>query len=110
MSLFTEQVILRTHGDVVGESRYGVPERAPDEDVAWRAWYEPQASSELLAAAEQYIDVYRLLLPLDAPRGWDVVVLPHDGEEYQVIGRPGHQPSGFIVEGYLDMLIERVTG
>lgn len=110
MSLFTEQVILRTHGKVVGESRYGVPEQAPDEDVVWRAWYEPQASSEMLAAAEQYISTYRLFLPLDAPAEWDVVVLPHDGEEYQVIGRAGHQPSGFVMEGCLDMMIERVTG
>ena len=108
-SLMTGTVTLRTRGGVSGEDRYGEPIYDPPQDVECPAWIEPRSSGENVAAREQYVFGYTLYLPLDADLdGADVVVVY--GEEHNVIGQPGKQMGGFIVEGYQVAAVERVTG
>lgn len=108
MSLFTEQVVLRWPGEVTSTDRYGRTVRAPAREVTSPAWYEPRQSSEDLAAKEQYVEGYWLYLPLTAPVDFETVLLGAD--EYQLVGKPGRQPGGFVVEGYYTMALEKVTG
>lgn len=113
MTLFSETVLLRTKGAVVERDRYGREKTAGvDVDVTHPAWFEPRGSSENVAAKEQYIEGYWLYLPVDAPMGWDEVILGPDpgGEPYQMVGKPGYQPAGFVVEGFYRIALERVTG
>lgn len=122
MSLFTEVCILRTRGTQTGTDRYSVPIYGPPTDTPSFAWWEMTSEAENIAAAGQYISQYTLYLPLSASlQGWDVVVLDTipDSDppvaipgavEYRAVGRPGRQPSGFIVEGFHRVLLERVTG
>lgn len=109
MSLFTEQVTLRTAGGIIGEDDYGDPIYGPPQQASVAAWWEPRGSSEDTAAAEQYVSGYWLYCPLGTDlAGADVVILM--GEEYQVIGQPGVQPGGYVIEGFIKAAVERVTG
>lgn len=113
MSLFSHTCILRTRGEQTGTDLYGRPIYGPPTDTPSAAWWEMTSEAENIAAAGQYVSQYTLYLPLSASlQGWDVVVLGDDadGPEYQAVGRPGRQPGGFVVEGYLRVLLERVTG
>lgn len=110
MSLMTETVVLRFRGEETGgfDSR-GNPIREPDRDESWPAWYEIKGSTEHEDAREQQIWGFWVYLPLDAPLvGADAVVI--DGVEYRVVGEPGRQPGGFIVEGYIRAAVEKWTG
>lgn len=109
MSLFTQQIKLRTLGKVTGTDRYGREQREPDTDVPCAAWWEPRSSNENVAAKDQIVSGYWLYLPPTAQARFDQVVLP-DGKAYEVVGEAGFQPGGFVVEGYFTMAIERVTG
>ncbi len=110
MSLFTETVILRRRGEPTGEyDDLGRPIIGPDQDEEWPAWYEVGSSSESTDARDRQVWGYVVYLPLDAPlASADAVVI--GSVEYQVIGEPGRQPGGFIVEGYVTAAVERVTG
>lgn len=112
MSLFTEPVILRTRGAVTGTDRYGRDTRGPDADTHVMGWYEPRQSSEDVAAREQYVEGYWLYLPLTAPTDFDAVILGGDpaGAEYELVGKPGRQPSGLTVDGFYTMALQRVEG
>lgn len=109
MNLFSHSVTLRKRGEKIGEDRYGVPEYGPPTDTVSDAWWEPRTSSEDTAAREQYTWGYWVYLPegtdLD---GADLVVI--DGVEYEVVGQPGRQPGGFIVDGFVKVAVERTTG
>lgn len=109
MNLFSHSVTLRKRGEQTGETKYGEPIYGPPTDTDSPAWWEPRTSSEDVAAREQYVWGYWLYLPLSADlSGADVVVI--DGLEYDVVGQPGRQPSGFIVDGFLKVAVERTTG
>lgn len=109
MSLFTLTVTLRKRGEQTGEGQYGEPIYGPPIDTDTPAWWEPRSSDENVAAREQYTSGYWVYTPLSADvSGADVVVL--DGVEFDVVGEPGRQPGGFIVEGHLKFAVERVTG
>lgn len=123
MSLFSHICILRKRGSQVGTDRYKRPIYGPTTDTPSPAWWEMTSEAENTAAAGQYVSQYTLYLPLSASlQGWDAVVLnvvldidgtpvaASDAPEYQAVGRPGTQPSGFIVEGYHRVLLELVTG
>lgn len=110
MSLFTETVILRRRGEPTGDyDDLGNPILGPDTDTPHPAWYEVGASSESTDARDRQVWGYSLYLPLDAPLdSADAVVI--GGVEYEVIGEPGRQPGGFIVEGYIYAAVQKVTG
>lgn len=118
MSLFTETVTLHIPGEAVldedGNPVYdnlGNPLVEPDRDDVWLAWYEERTSTEALDAREQRVWGYWLYLPLDAPLTAGVTVtLSIDEHTYRVVGQPGRQPGGFIVEGYIRAAIEDVAG
>src|SRR5690625_6796562 len=107
MSLLTEIVVLRFRGEPTGEfDSRGRPILGPDRDEEWPAWYEPRGSTENVDAREQQIWGYWVYLPGDAPlSAADAVVI--DGVEYQVVGEPGRQPGGFLVDGYIQAAVQR---
>lgn len=108
-SLFTLSLVLRKRGEKTGETKYGEPIYGPPVDVPSSAWWEPRTSSEDVSAKEQYVSGYWVYLPLSADvAGADVVVI--DGLEYDVVGEPGRQPGGFIVDGFVKVAVERTTG
>lgn len=106
----TETVTLRFKGAPTGDyDDFGNPVPGPSTEQAWRAWYEPRSSGEDTNAKDQQVYGYWVYLPLDAPlSGADWVVI--GGVEYHVVGEPGIQPGGFIVEGFIKAAVERVTG
>ena len=110
--LFTETVTLHLRGELTGTDRYGDPVYGPAQDVSSPAWWEPRVSSEDTAAAEQYVDGYWLYLPAGAPlSGADAVTLHGvQGMRMEVVGQPGYQPGGFIVESFVKVAVRRVTG
>lgn len=122
MNLMTEPVGLRLRGAPVSDEfdDYGNQVYGPDTVAVHFGWYEPRQSGEDTSAKDQQIDGYWVNLPLDAPlSGADVVVLfglvDEDGllvggEDYQVVGKPGRQPGGFLVPGFIKAAVERVTG
>lgn len=110
MSLFTETVLLRKRGEPTGDyDDLGNPIFGPDVDVSAPAWYEPRTSGENVAARDQQVWGYVVYLQLDAAvASADAVVIA--GTEYEVVGEPGRQPGGFIVEGYQTVNVEKATG
>lgn len=110
MSLFTATVLLRFKGEPTGGfDDYGNPIPGPARDELWPAWYEPRSSGEDVSARDQQVYGYWVYLPLAAPlSGADAVSI--EGVEYQVVGEPGRQPGGFIVDGFQKAAVERVTG
>ena len=110
MSLFTEEVTLRLKGEETGAyDDLGNPIIGESQDVPWPAWYEIGSGTESTDAREQQVWGYTVYLPLDAPIGSADAILI-DGVEYEVIGEPGRQPGGFIVEGYIRAAVQRVEG
>ena len=92
--LMTETVLLRSTPST------------PDYD---EAWYEPVSSREAADRRQQQLYGFVVYLPLAADvDGADAVVI--EGEEYAVVGEPQRQPSGFIVDGFQRVIVERVTG
>ena len=113
MSLFTETVTLHVPGEPTGEKdALGRPIIGPDQTIENQpAWYEERTSSESTDARDQRVWGYWLYLPLDAPfTDKTEVTLPVDDVRYWVVGEPGRQPGGFIVEGYIRAAIEKRTG
>lgn len=110
MNLFTEECTLRIRGHATDErNEYGNPIMAPGRDELSPCWYEPRGSTEDTSAKDQQIYGYWLYVPLWTPlAAVDAVAL--DGVTYKVIGEPARQPGGFIVQGYLKVALERVTG
>lgn len=108
--LMTERLQLRFAGEETGDyDDLGRPIMSPPRDEEWNAWWEPRASTENAQAADQQIWGFWVYLPLEAPLGSaDAVVI--DGTEYEVVGEPGRQPGGFIVDGYISAAVEKVTG
>lgn len=109
MNLFTESVTLRRQGVVTGRDAYGNDVTGPPVESTSPAWYEPRTSGEATDARQQQVSGYWLYLPLEASlSGVDVVVV--DGVDHEVVGDPGRQPGGFVVDGYQLAALERVTG
>jgi len=107
--LMTETVALRSWaaGDTYDD--FGNPIPGAPSDVASVAWYEPLTSREASDRQIQQTYGFVVYLPLTADLdGADAVVI--EGDEYEVVGEPQRQPGGFIVEGYLRAIVERVTG
>lgn len=109
--LFTETVVLNLPGEPTEEyDDLGNKIVSPPRSEAWRAWYEIGTSStESVDAREQQVWGYTVFLPLDAPLDAASSVTI-EGVDYEVIGEPGRQPGGFIVEGYIRAAVQRVTG
>lgn len=108
--LFTETVVLNLPGEATGEyDDLGNPVVEPPRSEVWPAWYEVGSSTEATDAREQQVWGYTLYLPLDAPlvAASSVTIA---GVGYEVIGEPGRQPGGFIVEGYIRAAVQKVTG
>jgi hypothetical protein len=109
MSLFTETAYLKRDGAVTGYDAYGNPVTGPPSREPSPAWWEPRTSGEQTAAQEQVTSGYWLYLPPDKDlTAYDAVEL--DGVDYEVVGEPGRQPGGFIVDGYVKAAVEKVTG
>ena len=119
MNLFTEPVGLRLRGDEIPDvfDDYGNATHGPGSTQVVFGWVEPRGSAE---TGDQQIYGYWVNLPYDAPLdAADAVVLFGaigaggelvGGQEYQVVGEPGRQPGGFLVEGFIKAAVERVTG
>lgn len=107
--LFSESLVLRFRGEVTGNDEYGNDVVGPPRDEVWPGWFEPRSSGEDTNAREQYVYGYWVYLPFEAPvRGADSVVI--FGDEFRVVGEPGRQPGGFVVDGFTRVAVERVTG
>ena len=107
--LMTETVYLRTRAEGTDFDDYGNPIPGEPTDAECAAWYEPMSSREAADRQQQQTYGYVVFLPLAADLdGADAVVI--EGEEYEVIGEPQRQPSGFIVDGYQRATVQRVTG
>lgn len=111
-TLFSTSAVLVRRGEPIGKDRYGrpiygdSPLRTPTV-----AWFEPSSASEDSTVREQFTRAYTLYVPLDVEvSGVDVVELAGLPGEYQIVGEPLMQPSGFVVDGYWRMVVERVTG
>jgi len=108
--LFTETVVLKLPGGPTGEyDDLGNEIIAPGTDEVWPAWYEIGSSTESTDAREQQVWGYTLYLPHDAPLDAASAVTI-EGVDYEVIGEPGRQPGGFIVDGYVRAAVQKVTG
>lgn len=110
MSLFTQEVTLQMPGGPTGEyDELGNPRVNPPTTEAWPAWYEIASTTESTDAREQVVWGYTLYLPLEAPLD-SASAVTIEGTDYEVIGEPGRQPGGFIVDGYIRAAVQRVTG
>ena len=119
MNLFTEAVGLKLRGEAVPDEYddYGNAVYGPGTVQVVYGWVEPRGSGE---TGDQQIYGYWVNLPLDAPLdAADAVVLFGSvdaggslvgGQDYEVVGEPGRQPGGFLVEGFIKAAVERVTG
>lgn len=113
MSLLTETVILRRRGVEIGKDRYGRPVFGPDTDTPSPAWWEAADATEDQSAAEQQVQRAYVYLPPQADVSYvDAVVLGADpsGPEVPIVASPFVQPGGFIVDGYIRLVVELVTG
>ena len=110
MSMFIQSCHLRIKGAPTGDyDDYGNPTFFPPNLVPYPCWFEPRGSFEDTTEREQQIDGYWIYLPIDAPlAAADGVVLM--GDDYEVIGEPGVQPGGLLVEGFIKAALERVRG
>lgn len=109
--LFTEIAGLRYRAGIVGEDAYGNDVYGDPIVEPTPAWWEPRESGESVVAQEQMTSGYWLYLPESTPlTGVDAVELPAGGDVYEVVGEPGRQPGGFIVDGYVKTAVKRVTG
>ncbi len=112
MSLFSSLVTLHLRGQKTGVDKYGDPVFGPPQDVDSPAWWEVSGSDEDIANAEQYTQRYNLLLPESAPvSGADAVTLRGVRDlRCELVGDPSYQPGGFVVDGYIRVVVERVSG
>lgn len=111
MSLFTTTATVVRRGERTGRDSHGNPIYGPDSRSTHPAWFEPATRAEDLQSGEQYVDGYTVYLPLGVDlSGADAVELPGLEGEFHLSGNPGLQPGGFVVEGYQQMLVERVRG
>ena len=113
MSLFTARIILRRRGVEVGKDRYGRPIYGPPSSAPCPAWWEAAAATEDQSAAEQQVQRAYVYVPPQADVSYvDAVVLGADpsGPEVQIVASPFAQPGGLIVDGYIRLVVELVTG
>lgn len=112
MSLFTEVAGLVLRGGPTGEfDEDGNPIYAPARTVESPAWWEPRESGEDVNAKDQITSGFWLYLPEHTDlTAVDAVKIPFDGPRYEVVGDPGRQPGGFIVEGFVKTAVELVKG
>ena len=110
MSLFTETVDLKIRGGKTGDyDARGNPIYKPDRTETVPAWYEPRDSTEAVVAQDQQVWGFWLYLPGDTEMD-DVYAVMIRGAEYHIVGEPGFQPGGFIVDSYFRLAVERTTG
>lgn len=107
MALFTETVTLRTRTktgkDALGNAIYEWAE------VDSPAWVETRQGTETTDARESSTANSWVFLPDGAPVK-AVSQVRWRGELWDVDGEPGIQPGGFVVEGYVQIAIKRVSG
>ena len=107
--LLTETVIVRRQGADTGFDEYGNPVHGPATDSPSAAWVEPITSREAADRQIQQTYGYVVYLPLTTSlSGADRIV--YQGAEFDVIGEPQVQPSGFVVDGFQRVLAQRTTG
>lgn len=109
--LFSQWCAIERRGVETGRDRYNQPIYGPAEVAEVPCWWEPVSTTEDIAAAEQYTLMINLYLPPQyrpVIEGCDAVTV--HGRTYQVVGRPQVQPGGFVVDGYVKVLLEEVTG
>ena len=109
MSLFTEVVGLRSRQkvgtDELNNDTYDwVEEPSP-------AWLELRQGTENTDARESSTSNQWLYLPLETPVPVEAVSqVRWRGQLWDVSGDPGMQPGGFVVEGYQQLALTKVTG
>ena len=106
-ALFTETVTLMsreaTGDDGLGNDTYEwVQEDSP-------AWVEIGQGTENTNQRETSEATSTVYLPLGAEVE-AVSMIVWNGREWDVVGDPGVQPGGFVVDGYIRIGIKRVTG
>jgi len=106
-ALFTETVALRsrqaTGDDGLGNTTYEWVE------VNSPAWVEIGQGTEVGDRRETSEATSTVYLPL----GTEVAAVSQlrwNGQLWEVVGEPGVQPGGFVVDGYTKIGIRRVTG
>lgn len=107
MTLFTETVGLRSR------TKVGKDELNNDildwVEVDSPAWVEIGQGSEDTNQRETSEATSTVYLPLEAVVT-AVSEVRWNGVLWQVVGDPGVQPGGFVVEGYIRLGIKKVTG
>jgi hypothetical protein len=106
-ALFTETVTLRTRKKV-GRDALNV-DLYEWVDTPSPAWVEIGQGTENTDHRESSEATSTVYLPLEAPVA-AVSELTWNGQKWQVVGDPGVQPGGFVVDGYQKLGIKRVTG
>lgn len=100
--LFSQTATLLFKQSSTGVDDMGIPIGAPPVELQVPCWYEAEGSTEPEVNSAQTITGYRLYLPLQYAaqlRSCDSVILDFDPDEYEVEGKVGVVPDGFIVSG-----------
>lgn len=107
MNLFTETVGLigrqKTGTDDLNNAIYESVETSSP------AWVEIGTGTEDTDRRESSEATSTVYLPLDAPVA-AVSKIRWNDQLWDVVGDPGVQPGGFVVDGYQKLGIKRVTG
>ena len=109
--MFSQECVIVSRGEQTVVDRYGKPVWGPSKRRPAPCWYEFLDASEDIAAAEQYTTTIPVFLPLNFEsevRGCDWIEVR--GRTFHVIGKPQVQPHGFVVDGYLKVIAQEVTG
>lgn len=107
--LMTETVTLRSAATGTTYDDFGNLIPGAPTDVDSPAWVEPLTSREANDRQIQQTYGYVMYLPLEADvDGADQIL--YLGTAYAVVGEPQRQASGFIVDGFQRVLVERTFG
>ena len=108
-SLFTETVTLMSR-ESVGQDDLGndVHEWVQADSPAWVEMRQGTENTDARESSTSNSWVYlplETLLPVEA-----VGMVVWNGREWDIDGDPGVQPGGFVLDGYQQVAIKRVTG
>ena len=111
MTLMTEHVTLHLRAQQTGEDAMGEPIFDPPQDVPGvDAWWEPAGSEEDTAAAEQVTRKYWLYTEDTRITHADAVTLHGPTDIRCELAPPQWQPGGYLVPGFMRVLVTDVSG
>lgn len=109
--MYTETSIIVRRGAEVGTDQYGEPVYDSTLPFAAPCWYTHREMAEDDDGKDQTTSVYLIQWPPryhSVVRGCDRIMLPIG--VFEPIGEVAYQPSGFVVEGYVQTRAREVIG